>query len=115
MIGSLAFGEPFGMVDREADIVLVENEKGKVSEVRPRLLLLVLTCSDAWRADPQRAWRVLGDAGLPAAVDPSVPADRRPRASGAPLPLLTPRSGSRAVRRRSSTSLALRATASTSV
>lgn len=34
VIGSLAFGEPFGMVDREADIVMVENEKGQVSEVR---------------------------------------------------------------------------------
>ena len=73
VIGSLAFGEPFGMVERAADI-----EHGKTTEVRSSPAASALTLADARRSDPERARRVLGDARLPSALDPSVPAQDRP-------------------------------------
>ena len=33
VIGSLAFGAPFGMIGRQADIVLVEDESGKITHL----------------------------------------------------------------------------------
>lgn len=78
VIGSLAFGEPFGMVERAADIVLVENEHGKTTQVRSPPTALALILADARRPDPERARRVLGHAGLPSALDPPVSAQDRP-------------------------------------